>query len=203
MSDPITTRSGRPWGPLAVTLSLAAALVVAAGLTRLIPDEYRPYNFAAVGALALYTAARLGLLPALAVTAAAMLASDLLLWQQHGFDPMYLPSPVVYASIGVYAVLARLFLRHTENPLRIGLVTVAAGLQFFLVTNFFAWLGQSLPYGYSLAGLVDCYTMAIPFYRGTLLGDLTFTGVLFGAHAVLARVLYPAERVAPVPVRDE
>jgi hypothetical protein len=202
MGDPQSDTTPRRWRPAALTLSLLAAVVVAAGLTRVIPAEYRPYNFAAVGALALFGAARLGLIPALVVTAAAMLASDLLLWRQNGFDPDYLPSPVVYTCLGLYAVLGRAYLRRTENPAAIGAVAVAGGLQFFLITNFFAWVGQARPYGYSLAGLIDCYTMALPFYRGTLLGDLIFSAVLFGTHAVLVRTLAPAERVVPVPVTE-
>ena len=53
-----------------------------------------------------------------------------------------------------------------------------------------------MPYGYSLAGLADCYAAAIPFYRGTLVGDLVFSGGLFAAHAVLSRAYFPAERLA-------
>ncbi len=41
--------------------------------------------------------------------------------------------------------------------------------------------------------------MAIPFYSGTLFGDLQFTGVLFGAHAVLVR----ATAGTLEPVREE
>jgi hypothetical protein len=155
MGDPQSDTTPRRWRPAALTLSLLAAVVVAAGLTRVIPAEYRPNNFAAV-----------------------------------------------YTCLGLYAVLGRADLRRTENPAAIGAVAVAGGLQFFLITNFFAWVGQARPYGYSLAGLIDCYTMALPFYRGTLLGDLIFSAVLFGTHAVLVRTLAPAERVVPVPVTE-
>jgi hypothetical protein len=34
-------------------------------------------------------------------------------------------------------------------------------------------------YPKTLAGLMTCYAMAIPFFRGTLAGDLVFTAVLF------------------------
>ena len=46
---------------------------------------------------------------------------------------------------------------------------------------------------------MNCYAAAVPFYRGTLLGDVLFGASLFGAHAALSRAYFPAERVAAVP----
>ena len=85
-------------------------------------------------------------------------------------------------------------------------VAFGGGLMFFLVSNFGSWVEKALPhYEHSLRGLIDCYVAAIPFYRGTFLGDVVFTAVFFGAHAVLSRVYFPAERVNPVmeEVRDQ
>lgn len=187
---------------LATVLSLVAAIVVAAGLTRLVPDEYRPYNFTAVGALALFAAARLGLLRGLIIVFLAMLTSDLLLWYRQGYDRDYLPIPSIYLTIAGYSLLGWWFLRRTENPLRIGAVAVGAGLQFYLITNFLAWYQQALPYGYSLAGLMDAYRQGIPFYRGTLMGDVIFSGLLFGAHAALARVAKPVTQTESVKISE-
>jgi hypothetical protein len=186
--------------PAASSLALAAAVVVAAGLTRLIPDDYRPYNFSAVGALALFAAARIGFAAGLVLALGSLLASDFALWYSHGYDPGHLPSWPVYAAFALYAVLGWALLRRTESPARIAGVTVAGGLLFFLVTNFASWVTQSLPYGYSLSGLVTCYVKGLEFYRGTLTGDLVFGGLLFGLHAVLSRAYFPAERVVPQPV---
>ncbi len=47
---------------------------------------------------------------------------------------------------------------------------------FFLVTNFGVWL---IGYPHTLAGLISCYTLAIPFFGNTILGDMAFTGALF------------------------
>ena len=201
MSEPQPTPDRPTWfRPAASTLALAAAVVVAAGLTRLIPDGYRPYNFSAVGALALFAAARLGLVPGLILALGSLLASDVALWYRHGYDPDYLPSWPVYVAFALYPMLGRGLLRRTESPARIAGVAVAGGLLFFLITNLASWAMQALPYGYSLTGLVNCYEMGLPFYRGTLTGDLAFTAVLFGLHAVLSRAYFPAERVVPHPV---
>ena len=184
-----------PWRPLAVTLAVAVAC------TRLIPEEHRLLNFAAAGAVALFAAARMGLTTAIAVAVGGMLLSDLLLWQASGRNADYLPMPSVYLGLAGYLVVGRL-LRRTENPVFVGSGAVAGSVWFFAVTNFASWLAQALPYGYSFAGLVDCFRQGLPFYRGTVTGDLVFSGVLFGAHAVLARLVRPAE-LKPVAVTVE
>jgi hypothetical protein len=173
-----------------MTLALAAVAVLAAGVT-LLPPPYRPWNLSAIGALGLFAAARLGFWQAVGLTALALGLKDLGVYLTHGWGP----SPFTWLCFLAYAGLGWAFLRRTESPVKIGAAALGASLLFFLVTNFLAWLGQALPYGYSLAGLVDCYAAALPFYRGTLAGDVIFTAALFGAHAVLSRAYFPAERV--------
>ena len=187
---------------------LAAVVAVAAmALIPLIPAEYRPWNFAAFGAVGLFVAARggrLGLVPALALGLGTKLLSDLLNYANHGYDPDYLPftAPVfglaVYGGLALYPLLGWAFLRRTERPWMIGGVTMVAGVLFYLLTNFTSWLHQDLPYPLTALGLLESYWMGLPFLRGTLAGDLTFAGVLFGLHAALARV--PAGRPVPITV---
>ena len=46
---------------------------------------------------------------------------------------------------------------------------------FFIVSNFGVWsLGM---YGYSLNGLILCYTMAIPFFGNTIISTLIYSGI--------------------------
>jgi hypothetical protein len=173
-----------------------------AALFRLATDHH-PWlaNFAMVGALALFAGARLGLPWACLVTLAVMAVSDALLYWWRNFEEIYRPSylsgvPLGYLSFLVYVLLGRA-LWHTESPWRIGGLALAGSVQFFLITNFGAWLSQALPYGYTLQGLLNCYIAGLPFFfRGTLVSDLFFTGVLFGAHALLSHTVFPAERVA-------
>jgi hypothetical protein len=176
-------------------------------LIPLIPADYRPWNFAAFGAVGLFVAARggrYGLAPALAFGLGAKLLSDLLNYAGHGYDPQYLPfsEPVygltVYAGLALYPLLGRALLRRTGSPLRIGGVTVTAGVLFYLITNFGSWLHQDLPYPQTFLGLLESYWMGLPFLRGTLTGDLIFAGALFGLQGALVRV--PFGRPAPVAV---
>jgi len=46
-----------------------------------------------------------------------------------------------------------------------------ASFTFFLISNLGVWWYS---YPHSIAGLLACYTLAIPFYRNTLIGDLVF-----------------------------
>jgi hypothetical protein len=71
-----------------------------------------------------------------------------------------------------------------------------ASLQFFLISNFGAWLGHLAIYPYTLGGLVSCYIAAIPFYGRTLASDLLYSAALFGLHAWLSRTVARSERVA-------
>jgi hypothetical protein len=43
-----------------------------------------------------------------------------------------------------------------------------------------------------MAGLIACYTLALPFFGYTLLGNLVFGAAFFGADAALARSTAPA-----------
>src|SRR5256885_2290006 len=121
------------WRPLALTLVMAAALLVI--VFRLIPYEDRMLNFAPVGALFLLVGARLRPGP-------LYLVPFLLL---AGIDAYFLgvknwsPSPFVYASYAIYLGLGWLIMRRTESPLWIGLGTVAGSVQFFLISNFGVW----------------------------------------------------------------
>jgi hypothetical protein len=180
-----------------MTVALACVAVLAAGVS-LLPESVRPWNLSPIGALALFAAARLGFVPALALVAVAIGVKDLGLYLSHGWPP----APLTWVWYAVYAGLGWSLLRRTESPLRIGGVALGASVFFFLASNFVSWLGQALPYGYSLAGLADCYAAAIPFYRGTLAGDLIFTGLLFGLHVALSRAYFPAEQVVTIPVED-
>lgn len=180
--------------PMTLALAFAAvALVVAMTIGfQFAPAEYTVWNLSVVGALALFSAARLGAAWALVLTAVAVALKDVSLY---ALTNWWEPAPAVFVGFALYIALGYT-LRRTESPLRIGGVAVGGSLLFFFVTNFASWLEQALPYGYSLEGLWNCMAAGIPFARGTFFGDLVFTGALFGAHAALSRAYFPAERVA-------
>jgi hypothetical protein len=203
MAVPTTGRP--PIQPLTLVLALLVA-VAAASLIPLIPDSIRPWNFAAFGAIGLFVAARggrFGLPAALTLGLGAKLVSDLLNYRQHGYDAEYLPLWEIYTALAVYAFLGWGFLRRSENPVRVGGVTAGGSLLFFLVTNFLSWVAKSLPYSSGLDGLIHSYVMGLPFFWGTLLGDLFFGATLFVLFALTSRVWSPTGRLIPIPVEGD
>lgn len=174
------------WRPVALSLSTLGALA------RLIPH---PPNFAPVGAVSLYSGARLPVWQAYLVPLAVMLVTDPILsifvYHVPAFSRIQL---FIYASFLIGVLLGR-FLRGTENIAKIGAFTLLNSVQFFLISNFGSWyLFHSYPM--TVAGLVDCYVAAIPFFGWTLASDVLYVAVLFGVHALLTRTIAANERVA-------
>ena len=157
----------------------AAGLIIAAAFTRLIP--HYP-NFTAVGAIALFGGTYLpNKKLAFIVPLVAMLLTDLII----GFHPTMW---AVYLSFGLI-VLIGFQVSKNKKVMNILLATISSSILFFLVTNFAQWLSDPF-YAKTGAGLAQCFTMAIPFFSYTALGDMFYVGVLFGAYE-LAKTKFP------------
>jgi hypothetical protein len=147
-------------------------------------------NFAPVGAMSLFAGARLRGWQAYALPIVLMAITDPLLG---GYS---WATPFVYASF-LISVWIGTRLRQSENPLAIGAGALAGSILFFVITNFGAWIGpEHQMYPHTFQGLIQCYTLAIPFFGRTLASDLVYSGVLFGLHAWLSRTVARRERVA-------
>jgi hypothetical protein len=166
-----------------------SAIILACAGWRLLPHGW---NFAPVGALALFTGAYLSpRWTAFAVPFLAMILSDLVLYQTHRqeFDlGYYLTDRVVVYSCFAVMVGIGFWLRQRRTALAIVGSAVVGSLFFFLATNFAVWLtGGGLGYPMTLEGLYHCYVAAIPFYRNTAVSDAIFTLVFFGGFALAER----------------
>jgi hypothetical protein len=163
----------------------ALSLTVLGALLRLVPH---PPNFAPIGATGLFSGARLKGWQAYLVPLIAMVLTDPIRSAMEGHYPAYSPMTVIiYASLMIYVFLGRTLLSSSSNPLRIGLVCLLGSTQFFLITNLFIWIGSEIEYPHTFAGLIACYTEAIPFFERTVLGDLFYTAVLMTAYHFLVR----------------
>lgn len=101
----------------------------------------------------------------------------------------YAMSLDIVISWAFYAAMVALgmLLASKSSPFRVAGASLAGSVGFFLVSNFAVWIGGALAmYPRTLAGLVECYTMAVPFFRNGLAGDLIFSGAFFGIAAVMA-----------------
>jgi xanthosine utilization system XapX-like protein len=122
----------------------ALALTVMGALLRLAPH---PPNFAPIGATGLFSGMRLRGWQAYLVPLIAMLLTDPIRSAMEGHFPAYSAMTVViYASMLVYVFLGRTLLSNASGPGRIALVCLLGSTQFFLVTNFFVWLGAEVVY---------------------------------------------------------
>ncbi len=174
--------------------SLALSLVSIGAIARLVPH---PPNFAPVGAVSLYSGARLRSWQAYLIPLMILAATDPILGMIFGFRAFTAITPFVYLSFLINVWIGR-HLRDTERGWRIGGAAVVGSSQFFLVTNFAVWATGHW-YPHTLAGLGECYFLAIPFFGLTLAGDLAYVAVLFGLHAWLSRKYFPQELVEAEP----
>ncbi|MGC6524797.1 MAG: DUF6580 family putative transport protein [Flavobacteriaceae bacterium] len=139
---------------------IIAVIMLAAVLTRLVP--HLP-NFTPVTAIALFGGLYISnRILAYALPLIIMFISDIFL----GFSSITL---FVYAGF----MLVTLIGTQRKKP---SILTIFLGsLSFFIVTNFGVWL---LGYPKTWTGLVECYTLALPFFRNSLLGDFFYSGVM-------------------------
>ncbi|HVZ58813.1 MAG TPA: DUF6580 family putative transport protein [Patescibacteria group bacterium] len=138
-------------------------IIIFGVLLRLLP--HLP-NVAPITAIALFAGMYLDKKYALILPLVIMVVSDFFL----GFHDTLL---FVYVSFFLSGVLG-LSTRSHKTAGRILLTILLASVQFFLITNFGVWLVGHL-YPKNLKGLVECFVVAIPFFRNTIMGDLLFT----------------------------
>ncbi|THD81834.1 MAG: hypothetical protein E7812_03200 [Phenylobacterium sp.] len=156
--------------------TLAAILAVA--IYRISP--HLP-NFTPVGAMFVLGGLYLGRnLAWMAAPFAGLLVSDVVLNMAWDGRPIHPERIVDYAAFALIGLAARWA---ADRPLGWRIATVVgAPVGFFLISNFGVWAaGGSLPgapaYPHTVQGLAECYTAALPFFRGTLIGDWLFAGV--------------------------
>ena len=157
--------------PIWTDLALVVFLVAFVAVARLLP--HAP-GFLPVAASALF-AGRVLRIPALAVVVpvAAMALSNLWLPTED-----WRITTIGTLAISV-AAFAGMLTRRWSGPLPVVAAVLSCSLIFFAASNFAVWAFSGM-YPLTGAGLVQCYIAALPFLEKTVLGDLFWTGVLFG-----------------------
>jgi hypothetical protein len=175
-------------------IGVSVVVLVAIGvIARVLP--HIP-NFAPITASALFCGAYMPRRYSLGVTLAVLLVSDYLLlyinpFGATSFDTFYTPwdlwhstLPFVYASFGISALAGWYVKAHRSA----GVTVVAAlfcSVQFFLITNAAVWLNGA--YDRGITGLWESYVAGLPFFRGTVLGDLLYTSAFFCLYEMVRR----------------
>ena len=136
-------------------------------------------NLSPVSSLSLFSGAQLPAKWAFTVTLFTMVISDLLLAKIKGYPAFGAFSFFTYSAFLAIAFLGTRMKNKITAPRTLGYL-LGSSLGFWLWTNFGVWLFDGL-YAKSLLGLLECYTMALPFLRNALLGDLAFGLALFAS----------------------
>jgi hypothetical protein len=163
-------------------LFILSAILLAAG-TRFIPEPYRFFNFAPMAAMCLFGGACFSnRLTAFLIPFIALLASDAIIgFYGWGMLPVY----------GSYALIIGLGLLISKriNPVTVLLGSLGGSVLFFIITNFAYFYAPTI-HPHNWAGIVESYTVALPYFRQTLVSDLVFNIVLFGSF-YLAQLKFP------------
>ena len=160
-------------------------MIFLAALSRLIPH---PWNVAPITAMALFAGSHFeNKRRAFGVPLLAMLLSDCII----GFYSTMWSTYVAFSLI----VLIGFWIGDQRSFSRIAAGTLAGSVLFFVVTNFAVWTFAGL-YPRTAEGFVACYTMALPFFRNTLLGDAFYSAVMFGSFALAERSV-PTLKLSP------
>jgi hypothetical protein len=168
-----------------VRLFTMLGLVVLGVFARLIDH---PANVSPIAAIALFSGAmfadkRL----AFAVPIAAMILSDALI----GFHSLAL---IVYLSFALCVFIGWFFIKKASVK-NVVLASLAGSLVFFVLTNFAYWLSF---YPITFEGFLSCYTAALPFFRNALIGNLVYSGVLFGGFVLAEKYI---EQLRPIKIK--
>ena len=161
-------------------------LVLFAALSRMLPH---PPNMAPICAMALFGGVYLDRKHAFLVPFIAMLISDYFIGFYSGIAWVY----GAFVMIGLVGLWLR---SHQGAGQTIG-ATVSGSVIFYVVTNFGVWVSSQVSYPHTLAGMLQCYNAAIPFFRNTIVGDLLYVGAMFGMYE-LAKRLVPALKAQPI-----
>lgn len=168
-------------------------MILLAAIIRILPH---PHNVTPIGGMALFGAAYFGrkymalLVPFLALWLSNLFLDNVIYSAYYeGF--VWFSQPAVFISFLLIVGLGWLTLKKV-SPLRLLGASLGASVLFFLVSNFGVWLGGGM-YPQSFSGLMMCYAAGLPFFRNTMLGDLLFVSMLFGAFEWL-QYRFPALR---------
>ena len=145
------------------------SLIFFAILSRFLPH---PPNFTPIAAIALLSSKGFtNRWVVFLIPIVSLFISDL-------FIGLHATIPFVYISFILIALLG-MYVK------KINIVSVLlSSTIFFLVSNFGVWL---LYYPISTEGLVQCYTLALPFFLNTVLGDLVYGALLIYPFYALQR----------------
>jgi hypothetical protein len=90
--------------------------------------------------------------------------------------------------VGIALMIAcGVLLRRNQNMFYVAGASIIGAALFFVISNFGAFLDSRMGYTRTWDGLVQCYTMAIPFARGLFSSSFMFSCAAFFAYQQIAQ----------------
>jgi hypothetical protein len=166
------------------------AMILSAGAWRLlISSGHSPLtNFTPVGAMALFGGCYFAdkwkayLLPILTLWLSDLFLSYFVYYHEWRF--FYDGFLWTYGSFALMVMMGT-FIKKT-NIKNVALAGVSAALVHWIITDFGVWIGGQL-YPKTTEGFIACYVAAIPYLQNMLIGNLVFSGVMFGVFELAQR----------------
>ena len=149
---------------------------------RFIPMEW---HFTPVAAALLFFGARMPRRK-MWLPVALLVTSDIYLTRSVYGYPLTADHLVTWAWYAGILLLGGL-LANTYSALKIGAASLTASVSFFLLSNAMVWLVWNDMYPKTFNGLMMAYVAGLPFFRNTVISDLFFCGVFFGAAYLVHR----------------
>ena len=166
---------------------LILSLLIIGVVGRLIPH---PPNVTPIIAIALLAShAFKNILIAILIPLTGMLISDLMInnYLYAGYYDKFVffsnGSLWIYGAILFAVLIGKVLIKHIKLS-TVFLSSFSASFFFFIITNFGVWLSNMM-YPKSLLGLIECYTLAIPFFGNALIGDLIYSVALFTSYSLV------------------
>jgi hypothetical protein len=172
---------------------LAAALVFFAASLRLVDH---PFNATPLVAVILFSAAifkewswKIG------VPVIALVGSDALIELKNGYG-FHSSTVLVYMTFALIFLIGYFMLKK-KSFIRILTASTVASIVFFLITNFALFYpAAAVPnptlgnYPHNWTGIMASYQAGLPFYKNMFVGDLLFTGIIFGAFYLISQAAW-------------
>ena len=143
-----------------------AGVIILAVLSRLVPH---PPNFAPITGIALFSSKKINnRLLGVFLPITPLFISDLFIG-------------ISFINIFVYICFIIIYFIGSVSK-KIDIKTVfLSSVVFFVLSNLGVWY---LAYPKNIEGLITCFTLAVPFFINTILGDLFYSFILFKSYKV-------------------
>jgi hypothetical protein len=165
---------------------LAVVLVITCVALRIASNQTFIANFAPVLAMGLFagsifTNKKL----AIALPIITMLIGDLYFQLFTTTPGFYGGSQIFnYAAFGLVALFGASL--KNRNAINVFGYAITGSMIFFVISNLGVWADTTFNmYAKTWSGLVNCFTMAIPFYKNSLISDVLFSAIFFGLYYIV------------------